>query len=207
MLRTASLYSSIFSFLAISTQAATVFSGDGTFYSPSVGFGSCGVQNSDSDLVAALAQSTMRLYNPSNPNNNPLCGHKVKVWETSKPSNTVIVAIMDTCPGCTTTNFDLDLSPAAFNKLDNPDVGRIKISWEFLEPVTLKTGPFAGAVAGTPVKSHPPAKPSTPAKGPTPVKSSPPGKSSGPAKPHPCAGCTPKLFEGFQATNMVRDEL
>lgn len=57
------------------------------------------------------------------------------------------VAIMDTCPGCH-GEYDLDLSPAAFNKLANPDVGRIKISWEFVEPVTLKTGPFAGAVPG-----------------------------------------------------------
>ncbi|KAI4219523.1 MAG: hypothetical protein LQ349_008327 [Xanthoria aureola] len=184
------LSSAFLSFLATTTsQAATVFTGDATFYSPSVGFGSCGVQNSDSDLVAALAQSTMRLYNPSNPNNNPLCGHKVKVWETSNPSNTVIVAIMDTCPGCTRSNFDLDLSPAAFNKLDNPDVGRIKISWEFVEPVTLKTGPFAGAVAGTAVS------------GPL------PGKSSAPTKPHPCAGCTPKLFGEFHAANELRDEL
>ena len=54
---------------------------------------------------------------------------------------------MDTCPGCQ-GEYDLDLSPAAFNKLANPDVGRIKISWEFVEPVTLKTGPFAGAVPG-----------------------------------------------------------
>ncbi|KAL8688033.1 MAG: hypothetical protein Q9224_004990 [Gallowayella concinna] len=152
--RTSTLLSlSALSLFTITSQAATVFNGEGTFYNPSVGYGSCGNQNSDSDLVAALAQSTMRLYNPSNPNNNPLCGHKVKVWETSKPSNTVTVALMDTCPGCH-GDYDLDLSPAAFNKLDNPDVGRIKISWEFVEPVTLKTGPFAGAgPAAAPAKN------------------------------------------------------
>ncbi|KAL8703604.1 MAG: hypothetical protein Q9201_003229 [Fulgogasparrea decipioides] len=190
MLRTSTLLS--WSLLSLSTftstQAATVFQGDGTFYNPSVGFGSCGHQNSDSDLVAALAQSTMRLYNPSNPNNNPLCGHKVRVWETSKPSNTVTVAIMDTCPGCTHSNFDLDLSPAAFNKLANPAVGRIKISWEFAEPVTLKTGPFAGAVP-----EGAPAKKPVPAKSPSP-------------KPHPCVGCNQKMLAEFEASG-ARDEL
>ncbi|KAL8693798.1 MAG: hypothetical protein Q9218_001446 [Villophora microphyllina] len=144
--------------LALTAQAATVFTGEGTFYSPGIGFGSCGVLNQDTEFVAALAQTTIRQYNPSNPNNNPICGHKVKVWETSKPDNTVTVAIMDTCPGCKGA-YDLDLSPAAFNKLDNPDVGRIQISWEFVEPnfVTMN-GPFAGVVAaGTQPK--PPAPP------------------------------------------------
>lgn len=42
--------------------------------------------------------------------------------------------------------YDLDLSPAAFKKLANPDVGRIKIAWEFVGPVGVKTGPFKGAV-------------------------------------------------------------
>ena len=137
----------LLSLLALRTQAATVYKGDGTFYSPSVGFGSCGHQNQDTDHVAALATGSMSLYNPSNPNNNPLCGHKVKVWESAKPANSVVVSIVDTCPGCH-GKYDLDLSPAAFNKLADPNVGRIKISWEFVEPVTLKTGPFAGAVLG-----------------------------------------------------------
>lgn len=148
MPRTSTLLTwSLLSLLSLTTQAATVYKGDGTFYSPSVGFGSCGHQSQDTELVAALAAGSMRLYNPSNPNNNPLCGHKVKVWQDGKPNNSVTVAIMDTCPGCH-GEYDLDLSPAAFNKLANPDVGRIKISWEFVEPVTLKTGPFAGAVPG-----------------------------------------------------------
>ena len=138
---------SLLSLLSLTASASTIYKGDGTFYSPSVGFGSCGRQNADTDHVAALAVGSMRLYNPSNPNNNPLCGHKVKVWEQGKPANSVVVAIEDTCPGCH-GEYDLDLSPAAFNKLAKPEGGRIKIAWEFEEPVTLKTGPFAGAVPG-----------------------------------------------------------
>ncbi|KAI4198304.1 MAG: hypothetical protein LQ350_005387 [Teloschistes chrysophthalmus] len=158
---------SLLSLLALTSHAATVFNGEGTYYSPGIGFGSCGVLNQDTELVAALAQVTMRQYNPSNPNNNPVCGHKVRVWETSKPANSVVVAIEDTCPGCKGA-YDLDLSPAAFNKLDRPEVGRIKISWEFVEPVTfLKTGPFAGAVpAGTTPPSPPPKQPAAPTKKP-----------------------------------------
>ena len=136
---------SLLSLLPFTALASTTYKGDGTFYSPSVGFGSCGRQNSDTDHVAALATGSMSVYNPANPNNNPLCGHKVKVWQAGKPGNSVVVAIEDTCPGCH-GQYDLDLSPAAFNKLANPDVGRIKIEWEFVDHVTLKTGPFAGAV-------------------------------------------------------------
>ena len=135
----------LLSLLFYTTIAATIYKGDGTFYSPSVGLGSCGHLNQDSEHVAALAAGTMHLYNPSNPNNNPVCGHKVRVWNDAHPSKTVTVAIVDTCPGCH-GKYDLDLSPAAFDVLANPDVGRIKISWEFAEPVTLKTGPFKGAV-------------------------------------------------------------
>ncbi|KAL9123347.1 MAG: hypothetical protein Q9175_008368 [Cornicularia normoerica] len=135
----------LLSVTSLATHAPSVYKGDGTFYSPSVGLGSCGKQYQDTDKVAALAAVSMRAYNPSNPNNNPLCGHKVKVWNTAKPSTTVTVAIVDTCPGCA-GHYDLDLSPGAFNQLANPSVGRIHISWEFVEAVSLATGPFAGAV-------------------------------------------------------------
>lgn len=132
---------------SLTTQATSVYSGDGTFYSPSVGLGSCGHLYQDSDHVAALAAVSMQAYNPGNPNNNPLCGHKVKVWDKANPSNTVTVAIVDTCPGCH-GRYDLDLSPGAFNKLAHPSVGRIQIAWEFADAISLKTGPFAGAVHG-----------------------------------------------------------
>lgn len=137
----------LLSLFTFTTQAQSVYTGDGTFYSPSVGLGSCGQQYQDTDLVAALAATSMQAYNPGNPNNNPLCGYKVKVWNNANPSTTVTVAIVDTCPGCA-GQYDLDLSPGAFNQLADPSVGRIKISWEFAESVSLTTGPFAGAVPG-----------------------------------------------------------
>ena len=144
--RTTILSSALLGLIAFTTRATAVYTGDGTYYSPSVGFGSCGHLNKDTDHVAALATGSMTFYNPSNPNNNPICGHKVKVWETGKPSKTVTVTIEDTCPGCH-GKYDLDLSPAAFNLLDNPQVGRIKISWEFVDPFHPKTGPLAPGAA------------------------------------------------------------
>ncbi|KAL9581312.1 MAG: hypothetical protein Q9212_003970 [Teloschistes hypoglaucus] len=150
---TSALPSLLLSLLTLSSTslAATIFKGEATFYSPSVGLGSCGHQDQDTSLVAALAQGTMRQYNPSNPNNNPLCGHKVRVWAQNKPGTTVTVAIRDTCPGCKGP-FDLDLSPAAFKKLANPDVGRVKIAWEFVGPAGVNTGPFKGAVPAAAAK-------------------------------------------------------
>ncbi len=136
----------LLSIFSLTAHAQTVYTGDGTFYSPSVGLGSCGQQYQDTDLVAALAASSMQAYNPSNPN-NPLCGYKVNVWNNANPSTTVTVAIVDTCPGCK-GEYDLDLSPAAFNQLADPSVGRIQISWAFAEAIPLTTGPFAGAVPG-----------------------------------------------------------
>lgn len=56
------------------------------------------------------------------------------------------VAIEDTCPGCV-GQFDLDLSPAAFDRLDRPEVGKIQVEWEFVGEVGVTTGPFAGAVS------------------------------------------------------------
>ena len=140
--RTALLHCAILSLLSLTTQAVKIYGGDGTYYSPSVGLGSCGKQNQDTDFVAALATGSMTFYNPSNPNNNPICGHKVQVIQYGDPSKTVTVTIVDTCPGCK-GEFDLDLSPAAFNALADPAVGRIKIAWEFVDGFEPQTGPLA----------------------------------------------------------------
>lgn len=63
------------------------FSGDGTFYT--VGLGSCGTDDSDHDLVAAL--NAPQMGSNGNPNNNPNCGKKAKV---KGPKGTVTVKIV-----------------------------------------------------------------------------------------------------------------
>ncbi|KAG1352313.1 hypothetical protein G6F62_002720 [Rhizopus arrhizus] len=98
------------------------YSGDGTFYSP--GLGSCGITNSDSDMVAAL--NAPQMNNPANPNNNPLCGKYINVHGHK---GTVRVKIVDTCPPC--KSGDVDLSTAAFGKIANYDEGRVPITWSW----------------------------------------------------------------------------
>ncbi|KAF8349996.1 hypothetical protein F5887DRAFT_914015 [Amanita rubescens] len=62
------------------------------------------------------------------PNANPICGRKVKVTYQGK---TVTVTITDRCTGCALTS--LDFSPAAFDTLADPSVGRLyDIQWEWV---------------------------------------------------------------------------
>ncbi|KAI8384341.1 RlpA-like double-psi beta-barrel-protein domain-containing protein-containing protein [Radiomyces spectabilis] len=98
------------------------FSGDGTFYT--VGMGSCGTDDSNEDMVAAL--NAPQMGSSSNPNNNPNCGRKARV---KGPKGSVTVKIVDTCPPC--KKGDLDLSPAAFAKIADMSEGRVSISWNW----------------------------------------------------------------------------
>ncbi|SAM07742.1 hypothetical protein [Absidia glauca] len=99
------------------TLRSLSFSGDGTFYT--VGLGSCGKKNSDSDLVAALSVDLM--------DGGKSCGKKIKI-STSKGS--VTATVVDTCPGC--AKGSLDLSISAFEAVGEIDDGRISIKWSFL---------------------------------------------------------------------------
>jgi len=105
-----------------------VFSGDGTFYA--TGLGACGITNNDNDMIAAASQAFFDSFPGAgvNPNLNPLCGRKVSV---TFGGVTIVVSITDRCTGC--AFGALDFSPAAFNKLADPSVGRIhNIQWHFV---------------------------------------------------------------------------
>ncbi|KAJ2799205.1 hypothetical protein H4S07_005501, partial [Coemansia furcata] len=80
------------------------FTGDGTFFSP--GLGSCGITNTDSDLIAAIPAP--QYGTNANPNNAEVCG---KCALVTGPKGQVRVTITDRCPVCKTG--DLDLSPSA----------------------------------------------------------------------------------------------
>lgn len=105
-----------------STPAEGEFSGDGTFYN--TGLGACGIESNDSQFVVAVGYELYDSVNTANPNNNPLCGRKITVFRGLK---SVQVTVVDKCPGC--SYYSLDLSPAAFDVLGNPDEGRIPITW------------------------------------------------------------------------------
>jgi hypothetical protein len=98
------------------------FSGDATFYSP--GMGSCGIESSDSDFIAALNAPQFGSY--PNPNQNPNCGKKATVQRNGK---SVTVTIVDKCPAC--KEGDLDLSPAAFDAIADESEGRVPITWSW----------------------------------------------------------------------------
>ncbi|KAK7462835.1 DPBB1 domain-containing protein [Stygiomarasmius scandens] len=107
--------------------------GEGTYYTP--GLGACGVTSTESDLICAVAKDFFDGYATkggqsagANPNNNPICNKKIEVTYQGK---SVTVTAVDRCEGC--KGYDLDFSPAAFNKLADPSVGRIQgIKWNFV---------------------------------------------------------------------------
>ncbi len=98
------------------------YSGDGTFYAP--GLGSCGWTNDSSDMIAAL--NHIQMANGDNSNKNPNCGKSIKV---KGPKGSVTVKIVDTCPGC--ASGDVDMSPAAFQKIASLSQGRVSITWSW----------------------------------------------------------------------------
>jgi hypothetical protein len=101
--------------------------GQGTFFAP--GMGACGIINDDSDHIVAVSHSLFDSYpgyDGSNPNTNPLCNKKIVASYQGKSTT---VTVTDRCQACATT--DLDFSPAAFDDLANPALGRIDITWSW----------------------------------------------------------------------------
>ncbi|CEP08967.1 hypothetical protein [Parasitella parasitica] len=102
----------------VQLEARGSMSGDATYYS--VGLGSCGDTNSDSELVAALSEDLM-----GTGADGSYCGKSITL--KSKSGKSVTVKVVDSCPGC--GKGDVDLSPTAFKKLGSLDTGVIPITW------------------------------------------------------------------------------
>lgn len=110
-----------------SEPTGSVQSGEGTYYDPEMG--SCGEVSSADDLIVALSHSLYDDYTPNgNPNKNTLCGKKIRATYEGK---SVDVKVVDRCVGC--AKDDLDLSPAAFSKIADKDLGRIHLTWKWLD--------------------------------------------------------------------------
>ncbi|KAF8458908.1 RlpA-like double-psi beta-barrel-protein domain-containing protein-containing protein, partial [Terfezia claveryi] len=96
--------------------------GEATYFDP--GMGSCGITSGPSDMIAAISYQVMDPKNPGNPNNNPLCGKKIRCTRGGKYPT--IITVVDRCPVC--KSGDLDLSPAAYAALGGTvDEGRFTI--------------------------------------------------------------------------------
>lgn len=92
------------------------YSGEATYYYTTK-LGACGIPTPPDDLVAAM---NGKQYSKEN------CGRCAAV---NGPKGSVVVRIIDKCPGC---DFgDLDLSDTAFAKIAEKSAGRVKISWKF----------------------------------------------------------------------------
>ncbi|WP_370947593.1 RlpA-like double-psi beta-barrel domain-containing protein [Amycolatopsis sp. cg5] len=95
------------------------------------GRGACGRTNSNSDLVFALPASMFDPAPGGNPNSSSLCGRKARI---TNGSESVIATVTDRSdsPQPPGKFGDIDLSPAAFDKIANRDEGRTKVTWQFV---------------------------------------------------------------------------
>ncbi|KAL8342809.1 hypothetical protein RB598_004262 [Gaeumannomyces tritici] len=102
--------------------------GELTFYDP--GLGACGGSHGGGDMIVAVARSVFDAAaneDDGNPNNNPICGRRIRV---ERGDGSVDVAVVDRCEGCKPT--DLDLSPSAFQRLAREEDGRVVGQWRWL---------------------------------------------------------------------------
>lgn len=92
-------------------------SGEATYYDAD-GTGACGSPTSNASLVAAMNGVQY---------SKAVCG---KCAEVKGPLGSVVVKILDKCPGC--SEGDLDLSETAFVKIAKKIDGRVKITWHYV---------------------------------------------------------------------------
>lgn len=106
-----------------SLSSTNLFTGDLTYYTP--GLGSCGVTNSESDMIVALAEDMMT--GSADPNTNRNCGKSITITYKGVSAS---ATIEDTCPGC--SGAGLDLTPALFQKFAPLGEGRLtEATWHF----------------------------------------------------------------------------
>lgn len=83
------------------------FHGEATYFDP--GMGSCGEVHGPNDMIAAISFQVMDPKNPGNPNNNPLCGKKIKCMRNGDPATETIVTVVDRCPVCVSSQLSISI--------------------------------------------------------------------------------------------------
>lgn len=102
------------------------FGGQATYYAP--GLGACGWTNTESDYIVAVSHSLFDSFGTGNPNNNPICGHKIKATYQGK---SITVSVSDRCEGCAWG--DLDFTPSSFQQLAPLSKGRLDgLTWSWI---------------------------------------------------------------------------
>jgi len=95
--------------------------GRGTWFE--VGLGNCGITNTDSDPIVAIAKSRYDANDGAN------CGQWIQITDTAN-GKTAYGLTRDSCQSC--GDGDLDMSPSLFEKFASLDVGELSISWNFM---------------------------------------------------------------------------
>lgn len=107
------------------------FTGHLTYYAPALG--ACGVTSSSSQNIVAIAHSLFdAAQTGTDPNQNPLCGRKIRAKRVKEGSGerSVDLTVVDRCTGCEPTDIDVSLS--VFEKLADQDLGRVTVQWNWL---------------------------------------------------------------------------
>ncbi|KIW61879.1 hypothetical protein PV05_01950 [Exophiala xenobiotica] len=105
------------------------YNGDLTYYAP--GLGACGLTSTDSDKIVSISHIVFDAVSTgSDPNQNPLCGKKIRARRDNK---SVDLTVVDRCTGCQPT--DLDVTIDTFAMLADVDSGRVDVVWNWLEDV------------------------------------------------------------------------
>lgn len=108
------------------------FSGELTYYDP--GLGACGITSTSSQDIVAVAHSLFdAAQTGSDPNQNPLCGRKIRAKRGKEGSGerSVDLTVVDRCTGCAPTDIDVSLS--VFRRMADQDLGRVDVEWNWLD--------------------------------------------------------------------------
>ncbi|PGH05843.1 hypothetical protein AJ79_06685 [Helicocarpus griseus UAMH5409] len=113
--------------LPLPTAHGGPYSGDLTYYDPALG--ACGITSSASENVCAVSHFVYDAVSTgSDPNQNPLCGMKLRL---RRGERSVDVTVVDRCVGCAPTDIDVSLS--VFTQLAAMELGRVDVQWAWLE--------------------------------------------------------------------------
>ena len=94
--------------LTISIPLATAYSGDLTFYTPAAdpSYSACNIGAQPGESIVAI--SHLR-WGPGNPNNNPMCGTTIGIYNPSNGKTIDNVKIVDKCMGCAIDDIDVNV--------------------------------------------------------------------------------------------------
>ncbi|KAJ7123963.1 Non-catalytic module family EXPN protein [Mycena crocata] len=102
----------------LSTPIRRSTTGKATFYNPGGALGACGNPIQDSDHAVALATDSYA--------GGAHCGKNINVQYNGA---SLVLKVVDLCPGCTAGG--LDLTAGSFAQIADPGLGHVDVQWAF----------------------------------------------------------------------------